>query len=218
MSHDHDHDHDHAHDDHAPIVDDRAAGEHEILTEAIIDVLEARGILTRAEVAAAVERVDQMAVHGVREAARAVARAWVDPAYRARLVATPKAAVAELGIDIGATELYVVENTQAVHNLIVCTLCSCYPREFLGRQPDWYKKSAYRSRAVREPRAVLAEFGTHLPEDVEVRVHDSSADLRYVVLPERPAGTEGWSEARLADLVSRDSLIGVRLAATPGAA
>lgn len=216
MSHVHEHhDHEHHDHDHTPIVDEGVVGEHELITEAMIDLLEAKGILSRAEVAAAVERVDQQAVKGVREAARAVARAWVDPAYRARLVATPKAAVAELDIEIGATELFVVENTPEVHNLIVCTLCSCYPREFLGRQPDWYKKTAYRARAVREPRAVLAEFGTHLPDDVEVRVHDSSADLRYVVLPRRPAGTEGWSEDRLADLVTRDSLIGVRPATNP---
>jgi Nitrile hydratase, alpha chain len=138
-----------------------------------------------------------------------VARAWIDPAYRARLVADGSAAVAELGIDMMGVRLVVVENTPRLHNLVVCTLCSCYPRPLLGRPPAWYKSREYRSRAVREPRAVLAEFGTVVPPGVEVRVHDSTADMRYLVLPERPAGTDGMSEDVLAALVSRDAMIGV---------
>ena len=146
---------------------------------------------------------------GPRNGARVVARAWTDPAYKARLLANGSDAVRELGIDVGATRLIVVENTQHQHNLVVCTLCSCYPRTVLGLPPDWYKSRAYRSRAVREPRAVLAEFGTVLDPAIDVRVHDSTADMRYLVLPERPRGTEGWSEERLAALVTRDSMIGV---------
>ncbi len=141
--------------------------------------------------------------------ARVVARAWVDPAYKARLLANGTEAVKELGIDMGTTKLVVVENTPQVHNLIVCTLCSCYPRPVLGLPPDWYKSSAYRSRAV------LAEFGTVLPEGVAVRVHDSTAEMRYLVLPMRPAGTEGLSEAELAELVTRDSMVGVSLPLQP---
>ena len=124
-------------------------------------------------------------------------------------LADGSAACRELGLEVGALKLVVVENRPGLHNLVVCTLCSCYPRPLLGLPPDWYKSRAYRSRAVREPRAVLAEFGTPIPDEVEVRVHDSTADMRYLVLPERPSGTEGWDEARLAALVSRDSMIGV---------
>jgi nitrile hydratase len=147
--------------------------------------------------------------------ARVVARAWVDPAFRARLLANGSAAVAELGIDMEGVKLVVVENTPEVHNLIVCTLCSCYPRPVLGLPPDWYKSRAYRSRAVREPRALLREFGTSVADGVVVRVHDSSADMRYLVLPMRPAGTQGLSEAELAEIVTRDSMIGVSLPRHP---
>src|SRR5262249_19795636 len=135
-----------------------------------------------------------------------------------RLLADGSAGVRELGINMESTKLVVVENTPSVHNLIVCTLCSCYPRPVLGLPPDWYKSRAYRSRAVREPRAVLAEFGTTLPPDVAVRVHDSTADMRYLVLPLRPAGTDGWDEARLAELVTRDSMVGVTQVRLPAAA
>jgi len=144
-----------------------------------------------------------------------VARAWVDPAFKARLLADGTAACLELGIDIRPTRLVAVENTPEVHNLIVCTLCSCYPRLLLGLPPDWYKSRAYRARAVREPRAVLAEFGTELPDGVTVRVHDSTADMRYLVIPMRPPGTEQLGEAELAALVTRDSMIGVALARRP---
>jgi nitrile hydratase len=141
--------------------------------------------------------------------AKMVARAWLDAAYKARMLASGSAAAEELGLDVGPLKLIVVENTPAVHNVIVCTLCSCYPRMLLGIPPEWYKSRAYRSRVVREPRAVLAEFGTRLPDDVDIRVHDSTADMRYMVLPLRPRGTDGWDEERLAALVTRDSLIGV---------
>src|SRR3984893_9332017 len=145
--------------------------------------------------------------------ARLVARAWVDPAFKQRLLDDPKAACAEMGIDASSlTELVVVENTDTLHNLVVCTLCSCYPRSILGRPPDWYKSFAYRSRAVVDPRAIMREFGTELPDDVEVRVVDSSADMRYLVLPRRPSGTDGLTEDELAALVTRDSMIGVTVA------
>ena len=140
---------------------------------------------------------------------KVVARAWTDPAYRKRLLTDPAKACAELGFDLGAMQLVVHENTPKVHNVIVCTLCSCYPRMLLGMPPDWYKSMTYRSRVVREPRAVLKEFGTAVPDEVEIRVHDSTADLRYMVLPMRPAGTEGLDEDTLAALVTRDCLLGV---------
>ena len=145
--------------------------------------------------------------------AKAVARAWVDPSYKQRLLEDGTAVISELGF-VG-TNLVVVENTPSVHNVIVCTLCSCYPLGFLGLPPEWYKSAAYRSRVAREPRAVLREFGLELDESVEIRVWDSSAELRYMVLPERPRGTEGWTEEELAALVTRDSLIGVAKVEAP---
>jgi nitrile hydratase len=149
-----------------------------------------------------------------------VARAWTDPLFKARLLADPMSALKELGFSLPDTtpRLAVVENTQRVHHLVVCTLCSCYPRMLLGRPPDWYKSLAYRSRAVVDPRGVMREFGLELAEDVEVRVLDSTADLRYLVLPRRPAGTQGWSQAQLAALVTRDSMIGVTQPRSPEAA
>ena len=145
-----------------------------------------------------------------------VARAWVDPAFKARLLADAKATISELGITVGFDATIVaVENTEKVHHAVVCTLCSCYPRGLLGYPPDWYKSLNYRSRVVVEPRSVLREFGLELPPDVEVRVLDSTADMRYLVIPMRPAGTEGMSEEKLADLVTRDSMIGVAQAHTP---
>ena len=156
---------------------------------------------------------------GPRNGARVVARAWSDPAYRARLAADATAAIAELGITGRQGEhMVAVENTAAVHNLVVCTLCSCYPWSVLGLPPVWYKAPPYRSRAVAEPRAVLAEFGVTLPDGTAVRVWDSTAEMRYLVVPMRPAGTEGWSEAALADLVTRDSIIGTGLARDPAGA
>ncbi|MCH8335085.1 MAG: nitrile hydratase subunit alpha [Proteobacteria bacterium] len=142
--------------------------------------------------------------------AKIVARAWIDPAYRERLLRNGGKALEEAGFDIAPYEFTVMENTGDIHNVIVCTLCSCYPRSLLGMSPAWYKSKSYRSRVVREPRKVLAEFGVKLNEDVDVRVHDSTAELRYMVLPQRPAGTDGWSEEKLASLVTRDSLIGTQ--------
>ena len=153
---------------------------------------------------------------GPHNGAKVVARAWLDPAYKQRLLADGTAAIEELGF--GGVDLKVVENRPGVHNMVVCTLCSCYPHALIGLPPVWYKSFEYRSRAVREPRVVLREFGLDLPESVEIRIWDSSAELRYLVLPERPAGTEGLSEAELAGLVSRDSMIGVAVARPPAPA
>jgi nitrile hydratase subunit alpha len=153
---------------------------------------------------------------GPRNGARVVARAWVDPAYKQRLLADATAAVAELGYTGRQGEdMVVLENTPTVHNMVVCTLCSCYPWPLLGLPPVWYKSSPYRSRAVLDPRGVLREFGLDLPDDAEIRVWDSTAELRYMILPERPAGTEGMSEEELADLVTRDSMIGVAKVRAP---
>jgi nitrile hydratase len=173
---------------------------------AVEELLILKGVVTAADVD---RQVEAMASRSPERGARLVARAWVDPAFKARALADGTAAAEALGLEVGPLRLIVVENTPEVHNVIVCTLCSCYPRMLLGIPPEWYKSRAYRSRVVREPRAVLAEFGTHIPEGVRIRVHDSTADMRYAVLPMRPAGTEGWSEERLAGLVTRDSLIGV---------
>jgi nitrile hydratase len=176
------------------------------------ELLVEKGIVTEGEIA---EEVEAMRKRGYQRGSRVVARAWVDPEYKKRLLANGTKACEELGLDIPALKLIAVENTPEVHNAIVCTLCSCYPRMLLGIPPDWYKSRNYRSRMVREPRAVLAEFGLHIPDHVTIRVHDSTADMRYMVLPLRPAGTEGWSEERLASLVNRDSMIGVAVPKGP---
>jgi nitrile hydratase len=173
---------------------------------AVEELLIEKGVFTREEVKAQEEYIEARTYEN---GARLVARAWEDPAFKERLLSDTKAAAAELGIDAsGSIEFLTVENTDEVHNVIVCTLCSCYPRAILGRPPDWYKSSAYRSRVVVEPREVLKEFGLQLPEDKRIAVHDSSADLRYLVLPQRPEGTEGMSEDELSTLVTRASLIG----------
>ena len=173
---------------------------------AIEELLEERGVFTKEEVEA---QVEYMEARTYENGARIVARAWVDPAFKERLLSDTKAAAAELGVDASGTiEFATIENTDEVHNVIVCTLCSCYPRAILGRPPDWYKSFAYRSRVVVEPREVLREFGLVVPENKRVAVHDSSADLRYLALPQRPEGTEGMGEEELAALVTRDSLIG----------
>jgi len=170
------------------------------------ELLIEKGVLSEDDIRNAVEAMDS---RGPELGAQVVAHAWVDAQFKQSLLQDAPSAVKELGIDIGPLQLMVVENTPKVHNLIVCTLCSCYPRTLLGLPPDWYKSSEYRSRAVREPRAVLREFGTEIPDEVEVRVHDSTADLRYLVLPQRPAGTENLTEDELAALVKRDSMVGV---------
>jgi nitrile hydratase len=172
------------------------------------ELLVEKGIITDEQVDA---EVAEMRARTPERGAKVVARAWVDPAYKKRLLENGTKACEELGLEIPALKLVVVENTPEVHNAIVCTLCSCYPRVLLGIPPDWYKSRSYRSRMVHEPRAVLAEFGLRIPEQVAIRVHDSTADMRYLVLPMRPPGTDGWSEERLAKLVNRDSMIGVAL-------
>jgi nitrile hydratase len=193
---------------HAPLPDhDDTMTHHKMLEIAVRELLIEKGILTADEVRQAIERMDARGPH---LGAKIVARAWVDPAFKAKLLKDGTEAAEEISIQMDTpTRLIVVENTPQVHNLVVCTLCSCYPRMVLGIPPDWYKSRAYRSRAVFEPRAVLAEFGTHLPDDVTVRVHDSNADMRYLVLPMRPKGSEALDEAALAALVTRDSMIGV---------
>jgi nitrile hydratase len=212
--HDHDHDHDHHHHDdrhghnhpHDPIEVSEGAGEYEIMVHAIKELLIEKGVITGEDIRKTLEFMD---TRTPALGAKVVARAWTDPTFKQRLLADGTAAVAELGIPMGDAELIVVENSQDVHNVIVCTLCSCYPRTVLGLPPDWYKSRNYRSRVVVEPRAVLKEFGTELPDSVTLRTHDSNADMRYLVLPERPAGTEAWSEEQLAAIVTRDCMVGV---------
>jgi nitrile hydratase len=178
----------------------------QLMEVSLRELLVEKGIVTETQIA---EEVEAMRKRGYERGSRVVARAWVDPEYKKRLLANGTRACEELGLEVPALKLLVVENTRDVHNAVVCTLCSCYPRMLLGIPPEWYKSRNYRSRMVREPRAVLAEFGLDIPESVTIRVHDSTADMRYLVLPMRPAGTEAWSEERLASLVNRDSMIGV---------
>ena len=197
MAHAQDHDH-----DHQAIPSDPA-----LRVKALESLLVEKGLVDPAALDALVDTFEHKV--GPRNGARVVARAWVDPAYKKRLLMDAPAAIAELGYTSGQGEhMLAVENGPKVHNLVVCTLCSCYPWPVLGLPPVWYKSSAYRSRAVIDPRGVLAEFGTALPDDIEVRVWDSTAELRYLVIPERPAGTEGLSEAALAALVTRDGMVG----------
>lgn len=179
---------------------------------AVRELMIEKGEVTAEQVATQIEAMD---ARSPANGAAVVARAWSDPAFKARLLKDASAASREMGFDIGPLNLIAVENTQDTHNLIVCTLCSCYPRNLLGLPPDWYKTREYRSRAVCEPRAVLREFGVDLPQSVTVRVHDSTADMRYIVLPARPDGTEGMDEAGLAELVTRDSMIGTGLPKAP---
>jgi nitrile hydratase len=217
MSHSHLHDHDHDHDHAGP---DHGHGEGSPLSDialrvrALESVLAEKGLVDPAAIDAIVETYETRV--GPRNGARVVARAWSDPAYRERLLADATAAGAELGYGGRQGEhLVAVENTPQVHNLVVCTLCSCYPWSVLGLPPVWYKSAPYRSKAVIDPRGVLADFGVQLPEGTAIRVWDSTAELRYLVVPMRPAGTQGWSEDELADLVSRDSMIGTGLARAP---
>lgn len=179
---------------------------------AIRELLIAKGVTTATEIA---HQIDAMDARNPADGAKLVARAWTDPAFRDRLLTDGSEAGREMGSDIGPMHLIAVENTADVHNVVVCTLCSCYPRNLLGLPPDWYKSRAYRSRTVKEPRAVLAEFGVTLPPQTKVRVHDSTADMRYVVIPARPAGTDGWDAQALAACVSRDSMIGTGIARVP---
>jgi nitrile hydratase subunit alpha len=213
--HDHPHDHDHA-DAHAPRKDHDAGpmSAYEVLEEAMRLLLIKKGILTQTEINAQIDLLDSRTPA---LGATVIARAWTDPAYKSRLIKDTRAALMELGVDIGAVaEFAVVENTAKVHNLVTCTLCSCYPKLLLGVPPAWYKSGAYRSRSVSDPRGVLAEFGLDVAKSTEVRVHDSTADLRYVVIPARPKGTETWDETQLAAIVTRDCMIGTAVPKVPG--
>ncbi len=208
--HDHDHDHDHAHPHSAPDDDDGYDRYEVLLQTAIRELLDEKGIITADELHRQIDYQDSLtpAIGG-----KIVAKAWVDPEFKKKLLADPLKTINEsFKLDITTPlDLVVLENTPSVHNVVVCTLCSCYPRMLLGIPPAWYKSIDYRSRVVVEPRKVLAEFGTHIPDDVELRVSDSTADLRFLVLPYQPAGTESLSEAELAELVTRDSMIGTSL-------
>jgi nitrile hydratase alpha subunit len=210
--HHHDHNYDHDHRDHDLAAAGVATGDYvpgyfEMLEMSIGELLVERGLIGAAEIRRQIEVLDSRTPA---LGAKVVARAWVDPEFKKRLLANGRAACEELGISFyDDTGLIVLENADHVHNLVVCTLCSCYPRPVLGLPPDWYKLKPYRARAVSEPRAVLAEFGTIIPDDVEVRVSDSTAQIRFLVLPKRPKGSENFSEEQLAALVTRDSMIGV---------
>jgi nitrile hydratase len=179
---------------------------------AVRELLVEKGEVTPEQIS---QQIDAMDARNPTNGAKVVARAWTDPEFKARLLSNGSDAAREMGYDIGPMHLVAVENTQDTHNLIVCTLCSCYPRNLLGLPPDWYKTREYRSRAVREPRSVLQEFGVDLPDDVTCRVHDSTADMRYIVLPARPEGTDDLDAEALAELVTRDSMIGTGLPKSP---
>jgi len=206
--HEHDHPHEPIENGDEPPAAARARALEQILIE--------KGAISREDVR---ERIDWLVSRSPADGARLVARAWVDPDFKQRLLADARSAALELGLDPGPSPVVVaVENTEDVHHMVVCTLCSCYPRALLGPPPAWYKSLPYRSRAVSDPRGVLDEFGIELGEDVELRVLDSTADIRYLVMPRRPAGTEGIGEEGLAALITRDSMIGVAQPAAPALA
>ena len=207
-----DHDHDHSHEPITNGGEPAAAARARALEELLVE----KGVIEREDVRRA---IDWLVSRTPADGARLVARAWVDQVFKERLLADARAAALELGLDPGPSPVVVaVENTDAVHHMVVCTLCSCYPRALLGPPPDWYKSLPYRSRAVSDPRGVLGEFGLELGEDVELRVLDSTADMRYLVVPRRPVGSDGMHEQELAALVTRDSMIGVAEPAAPAAA
>ena len=208
MSHAHSHDHHHDHDhDHAPIeAEDTSSSDTAILADALRMVLIEKGIFTAAEVQ---DQLTLMEGRSDRNGAAMIARAWVDADYRDALLADGAAAARALGYDTKGTPLIVLETTAEVHNVVVCTLCSCYPVTLLGPSPEWYKSKAYRGRVVRDPRSVLREFGTEIGPDREVRVHDSTADMRYMIMPQRPKDSAGMTEEALAGLITRNGLIGV---------
>ena len=208
--HPHDDDHGHAT---TTVQDDPPPSYYEVMETSVRELLVKKEVIGADEIRRMLEVMDSRTPA---LGAKIVARAWVDPEFKTRLLANGRTACEELGIDFFEdTQFLVLENTEKVHNLLVCTLCSCYPREILGLPPDWYKQKPYRARAVKEPRALLAEFGTAIPDDVEIRVNDSTAMLRYMVLPQRPEGTENFTEEQLASLVTRDAMIGVVRANTP---
>lgn len=205
---DHPHHHDHHHSE---------LSETELRVRALETVLTEKGYIDPAALDVLIETYETKV--GPRNGARVVARAWADPDYRARLLRDATAAIGEFGYAGRQGEhMIAVENTPALHHMVVCTLCSCYPWPVLGLPPVWYKAAPYRSKAVRDPRGVLADFGVTLPDSTDIRVWDSTAEIRYLVVPMRPAGTDGWTEEKLADLVTRDSMIGTGLALTPKAA
>jgi nitrile hydratase len=207
----HEHDHDHPHEPIGNGDEPPAAARARALELLLIE----KGAISRDDVR---KRIDWLVSRSPADGARLVARAWVDPDFRRRLLSDARSAALELGLDPGPSPVVVaVENTDDVHHMVVCTLCSCYPRALLGPPPAWYKSLPYRSRAVSDPRGVLDEFGVELGDDVELRVLDSTADIRYLVMPRRPAGTEGMSEDELAALITRDSMIGVAQPAAPAA-
>lgn len=207
-------DHGHIHRESGPPQpDDKVHSYYQILGMALKELLIEKGIVSADEVRETIELRDTITPA---RGARIVARAWTDPGFKARLLADGNAGAAEMDCPMTYTELVAVENTPEAHNVIVCTLCSCYPRELLGLPPSWYKSREYRARVVREPRAVLKEFGTEIADDVEIRVHDSTADIRYLVIPRQPAGTEAMTADELEALITRDSMVGVAEAKTPG--
>ncbi|MDN3518042.1 nitrile hydratase subunit alpha [Aquisalimonas lutea] len=204
--------HDHDHPDHSHVPPEPA-----LRVQALESLLTRKGLVDPGALEAIIETYSEEV--GPRNGARVVARSWVDAGYRQWLLDDATAAIAHLGYEGRQGEhMVALENTERVHNLVVCTLCSCYPWTVLGIPPGWYKSEAYRARAVREPRAVLAEFGVYLDDDTEVRLWDSTAEIRYLVVPQRPAGTEGWSEEALAELVTRDAMVGAGRALAPGQA
>ncbi|MEK9692158.1 MAG: nitrile hydratase subunit alpha [Rhodospirillaceae bacterium] len=219
----HEHDHGHSHGDldadaHAlehihdhdrqfqPDLEDTPPTRYELMVYAIRELLIEKGHVTQEEITKARNTLESWQPS---RGAEIVARAWTDPDFKTRLLEDGNEAMADFGVDAGGAKLTVLENTDEVQNVVVCTLCSCYPRAVLGLPPDWYRSKAYRARVVVEPRKVLKEFGTDIPDEVTVRVHDSLADLRYLVIPKRPAGTEDWTQEQLAAIVTRDSMVGV---------
>jgi len=199
--------HAHEHDDHAAIEEVADGGDYRLVERALRELLIEKGVFSADDVRRQIEVMEQ---RSPAFGAALVARAWTDPAFKARLMADAGEAVREMGLDPdGMPLVQVLENSDAVHHVVVCTLCSCYPRMILGAPPDWYKSRDYRARVVRDPRGVLREFGTELPAGIDLRVVDSTADLRYLVLPQRPVGTEEWREAEMAAIVTRDCMIGV---------
>ena len=203
----------HSHDDdwpyphpQQPDIEDGPLTDLMIMIDAVAELLIDKEVFSADDMRRTLEAIDSKSPA---EGARMVAHAWLDPDFKTRMLEDVNAAAEEMSIDAGTIPILAVENTKDIHNVIVCTLCSCYPKYLLGLPPDWYKSRAYRSRLVREPRAVLKEFGTEIPDDVEVRVHDSTAELRYMILPMRPKSTEDMDEEALAGLVTRDCMIGV---------
>lgn len=195
-----------------PDIEDTGFSRYQLMAQAVEELLIAKGVITAEQMRKGVETLD---CADPAWGPRLVARCWLDPAFEARVLQSTNHAAAELGLNLGSTPIHAVKDTPQVHHVIVCTLCSCYPTGLLGEKPDWYKSRAYRARVVREPRAVLAEFGTILPDGIAVEVHDSTAERRYIVIPMRPKGAEGLSESELAACVTRDCMIGVALPRLP---